>query len=100
MLLLGGMTREDVLWIVAEVYETERSLDWWAEQGKTLAGGRHLRGVWCDPSEPGNIVYFYRAGLPTVKANNEVIPGITLVASRIGMGRTRWRRSAATISGR
>lgn len=37
--------------------------------------------IYCDPSEPANIEQFRRDGLPARKAENDVTPGIQLVAS-------------------
>ncbi len=84
VMIVVSLDAQDHTWAREEVYERERGLDWWIEQGRRLEGvyGRGV-GFYCDPSEPANIDAFRRAGLNAVAANNAVIPGITAVAARI-----------------
>jgi phage terminase large subunit len=72
-----------------EVYETERSIGWWAEQATRLRAAYHPESYRCDPAEPANIAQLSSSGLPAAKANNEVLPGITAVAGLISNDKLR-----------
>ena len=84
MLVLSLDTAGDV-WITAEVYECERDIDWWVEQGKLAKADLGVSQFFCDPSEPDNIAKFRKAHLDAMPANNAVIPGITVAASRFSV---------------
>lgn len=83
-LLVLGLDTHDHVWVLEEVYATEKDVrEWWAVEADRLNTKWHVNGGWfCDPSEPDNIATFRRAGLNAFPANNAVIPGITLVANR------------------
>jgi len=82
VILLGGLHKDGALWIVREWYETERTLEWWLNIAQGITGTLKPRAFDCDPSEPGNIDSFAKAGLAARKANNAIIPGITAVAGK------------------
>ncbi len=84
VLLVGGLHKDGALWILREWYETERTLEWWAERACEEHAAAPAQSIECDPSEPGNIDAYQRAGLPARKANNAIIPGITAVAGKLG----------------
>ncbi len=85
--LLGGLHRNGSLWILREWFETQRSLEWWGTVIRQQHEKTRLQFVECDPSEPGNIDYLKRLGLPAHPAENAVIPGITAVSSAFSEGR-------------
>lgn len=84
--LLAGLHKDGALWVLREWYETERTLDWWTEQVKQAHAEYRLQTLDCDPSEPGNLDAYARAGLPARKANNAIIPGITAVSGKLSAG--------------
>lgn len=83
VLLVGGLDAEGVLWIVEEVYESERTIEWWIDRAKELSEKWKVLTWYCDPSEPANIQAFKRAGVPATKAINEVVPGLAAVGGRL-----------------
>ena len=86
VLLAGREDKAGILWIVEEVYETERSLDWWAQEAKRMCEAYRGTQVLCDPSEPGNIDHHRMKDVPAKAADNAVVPGIQCVASRLASG--------------
>ncbi|MEN6545357.1 MAG: phage terminase large subunit [Armatimonadia bacterium] len=82
-LLVLGMDIEGRIWVLDEVYETEQPVEWWAAEAARLTRQYKVAQWFCDPSEPGNIAAFRRAGVPATRALNEVIPGIAAVAGRL-----------------
>jgi phage terminase large subunit len=82
VMLCLSLLADGRIWATEEVYERERSLEWWADQGQRLQRERGAHDFPCDPSEPANIDHLQRVGLGAAKANNEVLPGITAVAGR------------------
>jgi len=87
VLLVVGLTTDDHTWVLAECYATERSIEWWAEEGARLRKEHRVDAFVADPSEPANIAALQRAGLPIQPANNAVVPGIAAVSARIDTGR-------------
>ncbi len=87
VMLVVSLDAADHAWVREEVYERERGLDWWIEQGRRLQAEYGVQAFYCDPSEPANIDALRRAGLRAVAANNAVIPGITALAARINSDR-------------
>ena len=83
VLLVLGMDTEGCIWARREVYETERSIEWWAAEAARLTQEYGVAQWFCDPSEPGNIAAFQRAGVNATRAVNEVIPGIAAVGGRL-----------------
>ncbi len=87
VMLLGGLDSLGHLWILHEHYAEQQSIEWWAQEATGWRARYRFDALYCDPSEPANIEALRRAGLPAQAANNEVIPGITAVASRLTQGR-------------
>lgn len=83
VLLVGGLDAEGVLWIVEEVYESERTVEWWIDRARELTDKWGVLTWYCDPSEPANIQAFKRAGIAATKAVNEVVPGLAAVGGRL-----------------
>jgi len=77
---------------VCEVYQTRRTITWWAETAARLEREHGVEVFVCDPSEPSFIQELVNAGLQARQANNEVTRGIQAVQDRIkraGDGRPR-----------
>lgn len=55
VLQVWGVDRQRRAYLVYEVYQTHRNIDWWAEKAATLDGTYGFRVIVCDPSEPGDI---------------------------------------------
>lgn len=87
VILVAAIDGDGRITIVAEIYHTGRTLDWWIAEAKKLKARWPGIFAWvCDPSEPANIEQWKRAGLnaivPPVKAR-EVSPGIDAVRVRL-----------------
>lgn len=70
-------------YLIHEIYQTQRTIDWWIEQGKRV---KQLFGVEffiCDPSEPAYIEQFDHAGLRACEAVNDIAPGISAMSERL-----------------
>lgn len=110
----NGNYDEARLYIVDELYETERVIDWWADKAKgwkeleakradgtpTGVYARENAEWFADPAEPGSIETVRRkAGVQIRGANNKIIPGVRQVATLLNIygskdegGDTRWCR--------
>jgi len=79
-----GLDYDDNMYLVAQVYQTGRTIDWWIEKALGLQG-RYMRfeALACDPSEPAYIQQMRDAGLAAVAADNAVLPGINAVKKRL-----------------
>lgn len=80
------------LYLVHEIYRTQRTIDWWVAQARALKATYAPEVFTCDPSEPGFIRQFEMAGLPAEGANNDIALGIQKVQERLanaGDGRPR-----------
>jgi phage terminase large subunit len=100
---VGMVDGDGRLTIVAEVYHTHRTQDWWIDQAKALRERYRITAFACDPSEPEYITQWKRAGLPAREALNDVRPGITAVEERLklaGDGRPRltYLRTARVVT--
>lgn len=83
VLLVGALCSDGRIWLLDEVYQTERGINWWADEGCRIQAAYRPGEFRCDPSEPANINQFAAKGLPAGKANNEVLAGITAIAGLI-----------------
>jgi len=85
----GGM------YLVAQVYQTGRTIDWWVETAKALQSKYgYFEAVVCDPAEPAYIDTYRTAGLNALPADNAVLPGINAVKERLVQGRLHVVRDA------
>ena len=71
------------MYLVHEVYARGRLIEWWAETARAVQQHFRMEIVLCDPSEPAYIKQVQNAGVPAMPANNEVLPGIQAVQSRL-----------------
>lgn len=88
VLQVWGVDSEARMYRVLELYQTGKSLDWWAEQAEHLHREFQFTAIVCDPSEPGNIDKFNeRLGYPGGRntgglacgADNDLLPGLDQV---------------------
>ena len=77
----GGM------YLVAQVYQTGRTIDWWKAMALDLDREYNLEALPCDPAEPAYIDAYRQAGLPAFAADNAVLPGINAVKQRLAARR-------------
>lgn len=83
VIVTGLVDGDSRIYVVNQVYRTQQTIDWWVAQGKRVKAEFGVRTFVCDPSEPGHIEEFKRAGLNAVKANNDVRIGIQAVQQRL-----------------
>ena len=83
-----GVTGDRDLYRVAEVYQTEKDYDWWADVAVELHKEFDLLQVACDPAEPRSIEMLNdRLGFPggrdtariATKADNDIMAGLDMV---------------------
>jgi len=92
VLQVWGIDGDWRMYLLAEIYRTRRTPDWWVEQAQMLDSEFHVEQWVADPSEPSDIRTFNEAGLPTIGADNAIKFGIKTMKSRMevkGDGRTR-----------
>jgi hypothetical protein len=90
--VLGCKDKDDVLWIVEEVYQARMTDDELIRKIKPLVERYPIEALWCDPSAPQSIEKMRRADVPARPAMNNVNPGIRAVAARLRSGRLQvWR---------
>lgn len=70
------------MYLVHEVYQTQRDIDWWMDQAKALKSRYGIEQFVCDPAEPAYIEQFNKNRLPAVKGINDIPPGISQLQSR------------------
>jgi phage terminase large subunit len=75
------------MYLVRQVYQTGRTIDWWKATAQELDAAYHLEAVACDPAEPAYIDAYGAAGLPAFAADNGVLPGINAVKERLAQRR-------------
>lgn len=83
VLLIIGLDGDDRMYIVKQVYQTKRTIDWWVARASELTEEFNLDCVICDPSEPGNIISYQAAGIPAYPGDNSISKGVQRVAERL-----------------
>ena len=79
-----GIDGDGGMYLVRQVYQTGRTIDWWVETAKGLqAEYGYFEAVACDPAEPAYIAAYQQAGLNARPADNAVLPGINAVKARL-----------------
>jgi len=87
-----GIDGDGRMYLVAQIYRRQETIDWWAEKAKDLRDEFSIEVFTCDPSEPGYIAQFRKLGVNAIPADNSVRPGIDVVQRRLaiyGDGRSR-----------
>lgn len=82
-ILVYGVDADKRLWGLHEEYRRQRRIEEWADIAKELRDTYNIARFYCDPSEPDFIKAFIEKGCKAEGANNEVIPGIQRVKSRL-----------------
>lgn len=104
VLQVWALDRDGRLYLVAEYYQTHKTVDaYWIPQAKLLGKEFGVQEWYCDPSEPAYIEQFRVAGLDAKPAYNPIMPGVTAVESRLrkqddGAPRLSILRDASRIS--
>ena len=78
-----GLTGDDDMYLIAQYYHTGKRDDWWLEKAMTVNDEFDIEAFVCDPAEPAYIDLFTSAGLPAIKGDNAVLPGINAVKKRL-----------------
>lgn len=79
-------------YLIHEIYQTQRTIEWWIAQAKHLKKTYGITFFICDPAEPAFIQQFRMAGLSALEADNAIAPGISAMQERLqiaGDGRPR-----------
>jgi phage terminase large subunit len=82
-----GVDSDGRLYLLREIYRTQRTIDWWIEQAQSLDQEFHVEQWVADPSRPDYIAQFNGANLPTVGARNEIALGIGFMRKRLNVAR-------------
>ena len=85
-ILVCGIGSDNKFYIVDEVAEREKDLDWWKSKALELHDKYKLEVMYCDHAYPMYISAFKKVGLPARKAKKDVIEGITVVNSLLSTG--------------
>lgn len=81
VILVIGLDFDNRLWIIDEFYERNVLIDDLIRNAKELKDKYNIQRFIADPSEPQFIQMFRNAGLQTLEAINDVIPGIAKVST-------------------
>ena len=87
--VFGCQDKDDVLWIVDEVYGARRTDEELVRLIQPRARQYRTELFWCDPSAPQSIVKMRRADFAARLAIKNVSPGIRAVAARLRSGRLK-----------
>jgi hypothetical protein len=83
--VFGLLDKQDVLWIVDEIYGARMTDEELADRIRCLAQSSGTTHFWCDSSAAQSIARLQRAGLPAYKAVKDVAPGIRAVTDRVSL---------------
>ncbi len=78
-----GIDGDGRMYLVREIYQTQRLIGWWTTQAKDLQQTYQIQAFACDPAEPAFIKEFRNAGLNAIGGYNDITPGIQAVQSRL-----------------
>ena len=73
------------IFAIHQLYQTQRTIDWWLDQAKKLQLRYQIERFICDPAEPGFIAQFRGAGLPALGGDNDINAGIDVVHQRLAV---------------
>lgn len=90
VMLVFGVDSDGRLTLVEEVYRTRELVagvdgkdGFWVKEAKRIKKRYSNPRFWCDPSEPAYIETLQRAGVQAAGANNDILPGIDKVKTRL-----------------
>jgi PBSX family phage terminase large subunit len=89
VVLIVGLGRDGVVWVLDEWYGRRVTIDEHIQAARQLFAEYHPDVFYADPSSPAYIEQFNRAGLPTVPAVNDFIPGVSTVETLLNQDRLR-----------
>jgi hypothetical protein len=95
--VFGRKDKDDVLWIVDEVYGARLTDEELIRAIKPRLARYQTELLWCDPSAPQSIEKMRRADVPGRLAIKNVSPGIRAVTARIRSGRLKVLRSCRNL---
>jgi phage terminase large subunit-like protein len=78
-----GIDPDGRMYLLKEVYRTQRTIDWWIPQAQALAQEFGVERWLADPSRPDYIQQFNQAGLPCEGAMNAISLGIGWLRARL-----------------
>jgi len=76
-----GNDHDGMNYRIKEIAESGKDIDWWVNEAKKLKEEFGDMIFYCDPARPEYIAKFRQSGLRARAAENEVVPGISFVAS-------------------
>jgi len=82
-----GQDSDGRLYLLREVYRTQRTIDWWIAQAQALDQEFHIERLFADPSRPDYITQFNAVGLPCEEATNAIALGIGFLRQRLRIAR-------------
>jgi hypothetical protein len=98
VLLIVAITPSNDLFIVSEHYKAEMEI----EQIKFLCQSRYKQypwlNCWADPSQPGMISMLNAAGIPVVKADNDIMSGVAKTYSMLKNGKLKFVKNKAPFT--
>jgi hypothetical protein len=83
VLQVWAMDGDGRLYRVYEIYQSQRTIDWWITRAKEVQAHFKVEAFVADPSEPAYIQQFHEAGIPIIPAINDVGPGIQTIQQRL-----------------
>jgi hypothetical protein len=95
--VFGVQDKDDLLWIVEEIYGARLTDEELVRRTWPLAEKYRTVVLWCDSSAPQSIEKMRRADLPARIAIKNVNPGIRAVAARIRTGRLKVFRTCQNL---
>jgi phage terminase large subunit len=85
VILVCGVDSDGRLWVIDEFYERRVLPAVLVDVARSMMNRYGISCFYCDPSEPGFIAMMQEAGLPAIGGNNDLIPGIAEVSSRLAV---------------
>jgi hypothetical protein len=82
-----GLNNDGDMYLTAQIFRTQKTIDWWTDRAVELQNEFNLETVACDPSQPAYIAQYRRAGVMATEANNDVLVGINSVKQRLAQNR-------------
>lgn len=81
-----GLTGDGDMYLVAQIYRTKQTVDWWTARAVELGKEFKIEAIACGPDQPAYIKQYQQAGVRAVPADNAVLPGINAVQQRLKPG--------------
>lgn len=85
-ILVIAKTRSGKFYVVDEVAEQYKDIDWWLAKAKELHKQYGITKFYCDTARP-EYVYKFKQHLPTLEAKKDVVDGISFVSKLLSEDR-------------